>query len=251
ETQAFAGNELSRAKGDGIEFIDVRPFAFGDRVRRVNWRLSTRRRELYVNEFHRERNADVIIFLDTFAEARLRDEGTLNQAVRGAATLAQYYLDRGDRVGLVGFGGLLRWLRPASGVMQRYRIVESLIDSEVVVSFAWKEINVIPPTTLPPKALVVAITPLLDERTINALLDLRARRFDLVVIEVSPVPFVSPPRGGTAGLALQIWKLERELLRDRFRRLGIPVGVWEVNRPLEGVVQEVQTFRRSAHRAHV
>jgi uncharacterized protein (DUF58 family) len=249
ETQVFAGNERSRAKGDGIEFIDVRPFAPGDRVRRVNWRLSTRRRELYVNEFHREQNTDIILFLDTFVDVRGREDGTHDQAVRVAAALAERYLERRDRVGLVGFGGVLRWLRPGMGATQRYRFVESLIDTEVVVSFAWKDITVIPTGTLPPKALIVAITPLLDERSINALFDLRARRFDLAIVEVSPLTFVPPPADEGADVGLRIWKMEREALRDRFRRLGVPVGVWDGRQPLDGVIQEVQAFRRYARRA--
>src|SRR5215208_2353491 len=42
-TQVFSGNHVSREKGEGIEFADLRPFVPGDRVRRVNWRASARR----------------------------------------------------------------------------------------------------------------------------------------------------------------------------------------------------------------
>ncbi len=69
-TQAFAGNQVSRAKGEGIEFADIRAFTPGDLVRRVNWRVTARRGALHVNESHLERNADVVIFLDTFTEVR-------------------------------------------------------------------------------------------------------------------------------------------------------------------------------------
>ena len=47
---------MARAKGDGIEFADIRPFVPGDRVRRINWRASARRPGLWVNESHPERN---------------------------------------------------------------------------------------------------------------------------------------------------------------------------------------------------
>jgi uncharacterized protein (DUF58 family) len=56
ETQVFAGNQVARQKGTGIEFADLRPFVHGDPVRRVNWRASARRAELWVNESHPERN---------------------------------------------------------------------------------------------------------------------------------------------------------------------------------------------------
>ena len=80
ETQAFAGNQVPRARGEGVEFADLRPFVPGDRVRRVNWRATARRGEPWVTETHPERNSDVVIFLDTFLEARQRDEGTLDIA---------------------------------------------------------------------------------------------------------------------------------------------------------------------------
>ena len=149
----------------------------GDRLRAVNWRASARRGELIVNERHPDRNADVVLFLDSFAEARggEEDDGTLERAVRAAATLAGRYLERRDRVGLVTFGGVLRWLEPGGGSVQRYRLIDALLETGVEFSYAWKGVNTIPARTLPAKALVVAVTPLLDERSIAALLDLRAR----------------------------------------------------------------------------
>ena len=42
-TQPFAGNEVARQKGEGLEFADLREFAPGDRVRSINWRASARR----------------------------------------------------------------------------------------------------------------------------------------------------------------------------------------------------------------
>ena len=176
-------------KGEGIEFADIRPWAPGDPLKRVNWRASARRGELWVNESHPERNTDVILFVDSFAEARLGDEGTLDLAVRATAALADAYVRRRDRVGLIGFGGILRWLAPGTGIVQLYRIIDALLDTQIVLSYYWKEIDVIPRRTLPPSALVIALSPLLDPRSVGALLDLRARGFDLAVIDVSPVPF--------------------------------------------------------------
>ena len=64
----------------------------GDLARRVNWRASARRGELWVNEYHPERNSDVIIFVDSFAEARRDGSSTLDQGVRATAALAARYL---------------------------------------------------------------------------------------------------------------------------------------------------------------
>jgi uncharacterized protein (DUF58 family) len=251
EAQAFAGNQVPRVRGEGIEFADLRPFVPGDRVRRINWRATARRGEPWVNESHPERNSDVVIFLDTFAEARREEVGTLDLAVRAAASLAAHYLGEKDRVGLVSFGGILNWLTAASGLTQLYRVVDSLLDAEIFLSYAWKEIDILPPRTLPPHALVLALSPLLDERSVRALLDLRARGFDLAVIEISPVPFAPPGELEIDRLAHRLWLLRRETLRSRYLRLGVPVVEWREGVPLQAALEEVRAFRRHARVARV
>jgi len=246
ETQAFAGNQVPRARGEGVEFADLRPFVPGDRVRRVNWRATARRGEPWVTETHPERNSDVVIFLDTFLEARQRDEGTLDLAVGAAASLATHYLREKDRVGLVAFGGVINWLHVSSGVVQVYRILDSLLDAEIFLSYAWKDIDLLPVRALPPQALVIALSPLLDERAVRTLLDLRARGFDLAVVEISPVPFAPAGPDELDKLARRLWLLRREALRSRYLRLGVPVVEWGGDVSLQSALEEVRRFKRHA-----
>jgi uncharacterized protein (DUF58 family) len=248
-TQATTGSEVSPVRAEGMEFADTRPFVPGDRVRSVNWRATARRGSLVVNERHPERNADVVIFLDSFAEARAADEGTFEQAVRAAATLSTRFLERRDRVGLVAFGGILRWLQPGSGLVQRYRLVDALLETGVEFSYAWKDVNVIPARTLPPGALVIALTPLLDERSVAALVDLRGRGHDLVVLEVSPEPHVLPSGDATDRLAIRLWRLQRAELRARFERLGVAVAILDEDTTVEAALEGVRAYRRHARLA--
>ena len=245
-TQAAIGSEVARVKGDGLEFADLRPFVAGDRVRSVNWRVSARRGELVVNERHPERNTDVVLFLDTFAEARRLDAGSIDRAVRATSTLASHYLERRDRVGLVSLGGTLRWLEPGGGLIQRYRIVDALLETEIVFTYAWKGANVIPARTLPPRAMILALTPLLDPRGVAALLDLRARGHDVAIVEVSPLDLVEPGEGEDDQLAYRLWRLRREATAAQFTRLGVAVARWEGDEPLAPRLVEVAAFRRHA-----
>jgi uncharacterized protein (DUF58 family) len=249
ETQVFVGNQVSRAKSDGVEFADIRDWAHGDRVRQINWRASARRGELLVNQQHPERNTDVVLFLDTFTDVESSGRGTFDMTVRAATSLAHRYLQRKDRVGLVSFGGYLSWLLPASGTHQLYRIVDSLLQMDIVLSYVSKGVDILPPRTLPPKALVIALSPLLDPRSAAALLDLRARGFDLIVVEVSPVPFVTPAGGELAQLSYRLWRLSRESLRRRYEQAGVPVVEWIDGVPLNVPLEEVAAFRRHASTA--
>jgi uncharacterized protein (DUF58 family) len=250
ETQVYTGNQVARPRGEGIEFAEIRPFVPGDRVRRINWRASARRGELVVNELHAERNTDVLLLLDTFSEARTPERGTLDLTVRAAAALAAQYLARKDRVGVVGFGGLVNWLLPATGLAQLYRIVDSLLDTQIVLNYAWKGVNVLPPRTLPPKALVIALSPLLDDRSSGALFDLRARGFDLAIVEVSPVPFAPPGRSASDELAHRLWVHVRAAMRWRYESAGVPVVEWRDDVPLAGPLEELAAYRRYARVSH-
>jgi uncharacterized protein (DUF58 family) len=245
-TLQFVGSLVSREQGEGIELAEVRPFRPGDRVRSMNWRAGARRGGLWVTDRHPERNADVVIFLDAFTEVSSVDGSSLDLAIRAAASVAEAHLAVRDRVGFVSFGGGLRWLVPGSGWRQRYRIVDALLDTQIMLSWAWKGIDVIPARTLPARALVIALTPLLDERTIQALFDMRARGFDMVVLEIPPERFLAPARTDAERLARRIWALERDGLRRRFRRLGVATGVWREDGSLEELMGEVGAFRRSA-----
>ena len=249
-TQAATGSEVASVRGEGLEFADMRPFVPGDRVRSVNWRATARSGSLVVNERHPERNADVVLFLDSFAEARASDEGTFEHAVRAAATLATRFLERRDRVGLVAFGGFLRWLEPGGGLVQRYRLVDALLETGIEFSYAWKDVNVIPARTLPARALVIAVTPLLDERSVAALVDLRGRGHDLVVLEVSPEGHVPTPTDRTDRVALRLWRLQRADLRARFERLGVAVATLDDSTTVEAALEGVRSYRRHARLAH-
>lgn len=250
-TQPFLGAHVARMAGEGIEFADIRPFAVGDRVRHVNWRATARRGSLYVTDRHPEHASDLVLLLDTFAEARGPASGSLDAAVRAAASLARAHLARRDRVALVDFGGTLHWLEPAFGTTQLYRIVDALLRSEIAFSYAWRAVESIPPRVLPSGGQILAISPLLDERSIGLITDLRTRGYDLTVIEVSPLAYTSPGPTANDALGFRLWRLQRDALRARLRALGIGVALWEDGTPLATTLEGVNSFRRSApHVAH-
>jgi uncharacterized protein (DUF58 family) len=237
-TQTSMGDYVSRALGAGIEPGDIREFAPGDAVRQVNWRASLRLGSLYVTQHHREHNADVVLMLDTLAQVGPAHGTTLDWGVRAAASLATAYLARKDRVGLINCGGTIDWVRPGSGRAQYERLADTLLRATVVFTYVTKNLAFVPPRVLPSQALVIAITSLLDPRFSRTALDLAARGFNLVVLEVSPVAVVRATLRPSPmnDLACRLWQLDRRAERDEFRRHGIPVLEWNPSEPLEAAL---------------
>jgi uncharacterized protein (DUF58 family) len=234
-TQTSVGDYVSPALGEGIEPGDIRQFMPGDRIRQVNWRASLRLGTLYVTQHHRERNADVVLMLDTLAEVGPHRDSTLDLGVRAAASMAAAYLARKDRVGLINYGGTIDWVKPATGRAQYERLADTLLRAAVVFTYVSKDLAFVPPRVLPTHALVIAVSPLLDPRFTKATLDLAARGFDLVMFVVSPVEVTRRTLGSAAAddLACRLWTLERSAALDEFRRHGIVVIEWRPPEPLE------------------
>ena len=246
ETLVSTGSHVAPQRGDGIEFADLRPFLPGDRPRSINWRATARRGGLMVNQRHPERATDVVLFLDSFLDVRGPAGSTLDRAVGAAASLAAAYLRQRDRVGLVSFGGFVQWLQPGGGQTALYRLLDTLMETQVFATAAWKGIRHLPPRTLPAKALIVALTPLVDERGVAALFDLLARGYDLAVVDISPLARSGAAGGEWGGLAERLWALERETLRHRYQRLGAAVVEWPDALHLQQVLLEVEACRRRA-----
>lgn len=248
-THASFGSYVSRSAGEGLEFAGVRQYSSGDRLRRVHWRTSLARQQLYVTDYYCERNADVVILLDTLVAVGTERANTLDVAVRAAASLAAHYLYHKDRVGLINYGGVCTWVPPAVGQMQLYRLLDALLETRTHFSYLTKDIALIPPRVMPPGALVFVLTPFLDTRLETALHDLLARAFQLVLVVLSPVYVMpSPRRPRQAEATARLWRLEMELRLHPFRRLGVPVLLQESEDPLCGLYPTIVRGQRRSQR---
>jgi uncharacterized protein (DUF58 family) len=233
------GDHAAATAGAGIEFAGIRGYLPGDRLRDLNWAVTSRTGRLHVNERAALRATDLVIMIDAFSEVGPLGDTSLDLAVRGAAGLAGAYLRTGDRVGVVALGGVLRWLSPAPGYRQFFRIVEMVFGirfaSEVI-----PDLGRVPRTALPPRSLVVLFSPLLDPRTFGIVADLRQRGISLVVVDVlrhEPPPHQGAP---TSGLAVRLWRLDRQTMRTG---LGVPVLGWDERAGLDGALAPLRGRR--------
>ncbi len=245
-TQVYAGNYTSRSSGEGLEYSNTRSYSPGDHFRRINWRVSQRWTHLYVNEYTRERNADVIIMIDSLMSIGDSTLNTLDLSVQGAASLVHYYLQRKDRVGFIDYGGMFRWVKPAMGQKQFYRIMDRLLESQITFSYVSKDITLVPKRILPPEALVIVFSPLLDQRILRTLADLVARKFDVSLIIPSPPLILARllPDTPLNALAVQLWRLRYSQAVTYLRQLGIGIVEWNGEHSLEQVLVTLRRVRR-------
>ena len=164
--QGLTGPHGSRRAGSGGDLHDVAVFAPGDRLRRIDWRVTARLNtapavfgaaaspgrssradrtinRLYVRRTFATADATVMLVIDsrdqigprvaTWGDAtRLReDESTsLDIARHAAISLARQYVSAGDRVGLEDLGKLRRPAPPAGGRRQLQLLTQQLALAE-------------------------------------------------------------------------------------------------------------------------
>ncbi|MDG4802870.1 DUF58 domain-containing protein [Micromonospora sp. WMMD980] len=240
----LVGGHRSRRPGEGGELAGVRVFAPGDRLRRIDWRVSLRARQLHVAATLSDRDAEVVVLLDVLAEAG-RSGGVrgpasvLDTTVRAAAAIAEHYLHRGDRVALLEYGPSARRLRPATGRRQYVTVLEWLLDVQADSSPHEPYEQVFGPQVLSSDALVVVLTPLLDERSAQMLARLaRGGRF-VVAVDTLPAELPVPKDRGWAEVAYRLWRLDRDTMIGQLREHGVPVVRWAGAGSLDEVLRDV------------
>jgi len=110
------GRHVSRMRGRGLNFEELRDYMAGDDVRSIDWKVTARTGKPYVRVFTEERDRPTLIVVDQrmsmFFGSKLNMKSVT--AAETAALAAYAILAQGDRVGGIVFGDRLRAeVRPA------------------------------------------------------------------------------------------------------------------------------------------
>lgn len=220
------GTHLTRHKGPGVEYADIRPYVPGDQLRTVNWPVSARRRSLHVTQRLTDRSADVVVLADTYAQPPGPATDATERIARGAVQVVQSALRYGDRAGIVTLGSRrTRWLSADIGQRQFYRILDTLLDATEgpTTGFDTATGTLAPRAAVPPGAIVVAFSTLLETEFALALIDLRKRGHTVIAVDVlegSPLVDDRDP------LVDRMWSLQRSFMYRDMGTIGVDVVSW-------------------------
>ena len=252
-SQSTAGVHISRFVADGFDFAELRPFALGDRLRDVNWRASARSDELQVNRRHPDRSGEIVLLLDTFADGigatSVAAQAALTRAAQAAWSVAQLHLDVQDRVGLAAQGRVVTQLRPRSGDRARYDLLNTLLSIGGLVAAGESAHGRQPLSRLPPNALILAFTPLIDQRFTVDLLTLHRAGRPVMAVQIVLDDLLPPPVDSPDLLARRIFALGIEQRREDLVRAGVPLAQWTSDSDLGGIVGGLDRLHRRVRMA--
>jgi uncharacterized protein (DUF58 family) len=238
------GTHLTTHIGPGVEYADVRAYVPGDQLRTVNWPVSARRGALHVTERLTDRAADVVVLIDTNDQAPGPATAATRRTVRGAAQVVQTALRNGDRAGIVALGGRRpRWLGADIGRRQFYRVLDTMLSAGS--EFESTTGTLAPRAAVPPGAIVVAFSTLLDTDFGLALIDLCKRGHTVVAVDIlEDAPFGA----GTDPLLARMWALRRSAMHRDMGTIGIDVVSWRKDDTLDQAMRLVPDRRRVTRR---
>lgn len=245
DPQGLVGANHSRRQGDGTEFATIRPFATGDRLRRVHWPVSLRTGSLHVAATYVDVDTQVQIVVDATSDVGASEgidgeASSLDRTVRAAGALAEHFLRRGDRVGL-RTSGTQRFVNVpvSSGVSHLLRILAELstLEAGATRDRRWST----QPAGIQPGGLVIVLSPLLSVAALEQLATLAVRHARVVVVDTLPDDIVGQAAalGATRALAWRIRLLERSVQIAELARAGVPVTAWRGPGSLDTVLRDL------------
>ncbi len=239
----MVGAHRTRRPGDGTELHDVSPFLPGDRLRRIDWRVTARqagpRETLYTRHTLVDADADVVCCLDNrydlpadvaawleLGEHTARTGRTsIDVAVDTVASVAAAYIDHGDRVGVLDLARPLDPVHLGSGRRHLLRLRTHLArhthrpgsgDALPAPRHAPR---------LPPGAIIVVTSVFLDDAPGTLAVTWRRRGHPVLAVDVLPAPLVLDAADAATTVAARLVLAERQ---ERIRALeagGVPVSM--------------------------
>lgn len=240
--RGLVGMERAAREGEGSEFNRVRPFAAGDRLRRIHWPVTARTGRLHVTATHADEDTQVALLVDALNDigesTGLEDShSSMDITVRAVAAVAEQFLRRGDRVGLRIFGNWgLSLLPPRSGQVQLRRILDALCLIEP--GSARGAASAASRRGLSAGTLVVMFSPMVEPEVAAQVAMLLRSGLDIVVVDTLPADAVAVSPA-LDPLAWRIRMLERRLELDRLASLGVPVVRWAGPHSLDVVLRDL------------
>ncbi len=243
--QGLVGAHRSTQQGQGSELAGIRPFQPGDRLRRINWRVSARTGTLHTTTTRAEQDAGLLLVVDLLAEHGAsggldRSTSSLDVTVRAAAALAEHAAAQGDRVALRPIGGRARPVPAGVGRRHLRRVLGTLIEASPAASpyddLTRLELRVGAGTT------VILLSPLLADAIATTAATLTRRGIPTVVIDTLPADIVPdlPDRDQTlVHLAWRMRRLDRDGVLAALDAIGCPVVPWRGRGTVDDVMRDL------------
>jgi uncharacterized protein (DUF58 family) len=205
----ISGGEAVRRRAHFVttNAAGVRDYQPGDSFNRIHWRSTARREQLLVKEFELDPLADVWIFLDLSKDSLVErpqaraDSGNIfappfnlppsteEYGVTIAASLAQYFVNKGRALGFVTYSPYREIVQPDRGPRQLTRILEILAVARSETELSLEQMIALEANYLTRGTTLIAVTASQAEAWVTDVHTLTRRGIRVICILLDPVSF--------------------------------------------------------------
>jgi uncharacterized protein (DUF58 family) len=259
--EGASGRHRALVKGLSQDFAQHRPYAPGDELKTLDWKVYARQDRYYVREYTAENVLTTHILLDCSGSMNFSAGGRQpkhEHACRLAMAMAYLVLAGGDAAGLTTFGAAPRRFLPPRSSLAHLELMDAmLVEEKPSGETDLSRVLEAAAGRIKRRSLVVLISDLLGdpERVLRVVKSFKARRHELLVLQVldpqerefdfdGPTVFESlegePDLFCDAGALRQAYRAEFErLLRlydSTFHRSDIAYAPFFTDRPWDAAL---------------
>lgn len=133
QQKTAAGIKKIRRLGNNSEFEQIKSYVQGDEIRTVNWKATSRRNELMVNQYQEEKSQSIYCILDKSRSMQMEFDhlSMLDYSINSALVFSNIALRKGDRAGLITYSDKIGTMLAADkSTGQMRRIQETLFNQK-------------------------------------------------------------------------------------------------------------------------
>ncbi len=127
------GIKRHRRLGHSYEFDQIKEYVIGDDSRSINWKASSRRSTLMVNQYEDERSQQVYTIIDKSRSMKMpfNNLSLLDYSINSALVISNIILQKHDKAGLITFSDKIGTIIPAERNSQQLKkILEALYNEK-------------------------------------------------------------------------------------------------------------------------
>ena len=133
QQKTSVGIKKVRRIGNNSEFEQIKAYVQGDEVKTINWKATSRKFDLMVNQYQEEKSQHIYCLIDKSRNMQIEfnEMSVLDYAINSTLVFSNIALKNGDKTGLITFSDKIGTKLPANRTgSQMRRILEELYNQK-------------------------------------------------------------------------------------------------------------------------